>query len=257
MLNRTTKTILASAAGVALLGTTLATSAFAEGAFNVTIAGQQPNTPLVQLETSSVQNIAISNLPANVGLYALNCAIPSNPRSAPTQCDASADSLVYIPAIAQARDSVSANIRINGEFLGTNPNPQQGATPPAAVDCRASNTPGMPTCAVYILGAGRESANPAYLKVFPTSFKAVKSDRKQDSVKVTPANNSTVTTAGSDFSATTTSGLPVSVLSDNCRVADGKISALSDSGTCTVTLSTTGGRTFKPVVKTLTYQLAK
>ncbi len=247
--------LVAATAALALVWATSAVPAQAAGAFNATVAGAKNMTPLVALETSSVQPIEITNLPANVGIYALNCAVPANPRSAPTLCDSSPESLVYIPATTVARDSVSAKIKVNGEFYGTNPNPQTGASTNQSVDCRAAVAPGMGACAVYILGAGRESANPTYLRVFPTVFKSVKPDRKTDSITVTPKENSTITQAGQDFSATTVSGLTPSITGDNCSVRDGKITALVATGTCTLTITTTGGRNFKPLVTTATYKL--
>lgn len=247
--------LVAATAALAIVLATSAVPAQAAGTFNATVAGAKNMTPLVALETSSVQPIEITNLPANVGMYALNCAIPANPRSAPTLCDSSADSLVYIPATTADRDSVSAKIKVNGEFYGTNPNPQAGTSVKASVDCRAAVAPGMGACAVYLLGAGRDSANPTYLRVFPTVFKPVKSDRKTDAVTVTPKENSTITQAGQAFTATTVSGLTPSITGDNCSVRDGKITALVASGTCTLTITTTGGRNFKPLVTTKTYNL--
>jgi hypothetical protein len=247
--------LVAATAALALACTTAVLPAQAEGAFNATVAGARNMTPLVALETSSVQPIEVTNLPANVGLYALNCAVPMNPRSAPTLCDSSADSLVYIPATTVDRANVSAKIKVNGEFYGTNPNPQTGTSANQSVDCRAAAAPGMGACAVYILGAGRESANPTYLRIFPTVFTSVREDRKTDSVTVSPKSNATITQAGQKFSATTVSGLTPSITGDNCSVRDGKITALADSGTCTLTVTTTGGRNFKPLVATQTYNL--
>ena len=247
--------LVAATAALAIVVATSAVPAQAAGAYNATVAGAKNMTPLVALETSSVQPIEITNLPANVGIYALHCAVPANPRSAPTLCDSSADSLVYIPATTVDRDSIAAKIKVNGEFYGTNPNPQTGASVNQSVDCRAVVAPGMGACAVYILGAGRESANPTYLRVFPTAFKPVRADRKTDSVTVTPKANSTITQAGTDFSATTVSGLTPSITGDNCSVRDGKITALTTTGTCTLTITTTGGRNFKPLVTTQTYKL--
>jgi hypothetical protein len=249
------RNLVAATAALGIVWATSAVPAQAAGAFNATVAGAKNMTPLVALETSSVQPIEITNLPANVGIYALNCAVPANPRSAPTLCDSSPDSLVYIPATTVDRESVSAKIKVNGEFYGTNPNPQTGASTNQPVDCRAAVAPGMGACAVYILGAGRESANPTYLRVFPTVFKPVKSDRKTDSVTVTPKENSTITQAGQAFTATTLSGLTPSITGDNCSVRDGKITALAATGTCTLTITTTGGRNFKPLVTTKTYKL--
>ena len=252
--NRVGKLVAVTAA-VGMACVTAVVPAQAEGAFNATVAGVNNMTPLVALETSSVQPIDVTNLPANVGIYALHCAVPMNPRSAPTLCDSSADSAIYIPAIAADRATVAAKIKVNGEFYGSNPNPQPGASETKSVDCRVEAAPGMGSCAVYILGAGRESANPTYLRVFPTAFKAVRADRKTDAVKVSPKAGTTIDQDGQAFSATTTSGLTPSITGDNCSVRDGKITALANSGTCTLTITTTGGRNFKPLVETTTYKL--
>ena len=247
--------LVAVSAALAIVWATSAVPAQAAGPFNATVAGAKNMTPLVALETSSVQPIEITNLPANVGIYALNCAVPANPRSAPTLCDSSPDSLIYIPPTTVARDSISAKIKVNGEFYGSNPNPQTGALVNQPVDCRAAAAPGLGACAVYILGAGRESANPAYLRIFPTVYKPVRSDRKTDSVTLTPNVSTVITQAGQNFSAITVSGLTPSITGDNCSVRDGKITALVATGTCTLTITTTGGRNFKPLVTTATYKL--
>jgi len=247
--------LVAAASALVIACASAIVPAQAAGTFNTTVAGAKNMTPLVALETSSVQPIEATNLPANVGLYALHCAIPMNPRSAPTLCDSSTDSLIYIPATSTGRDIISAKIKVNGEFYGTNPNPQSGPSVNQSVDCRVVAAPGMGTCAVYILGAGRESANPTYLRVFPTVFKAVRTDRKTDSVTVSPKANSIITQAGQAFSATTLSGLTPSIMGDNCAVRDAKITALINTGTCTLTITATGGRNFKPLVTTQTYTL--
>jgi len=256
MLNKKrTGNLVAAIAALGLVCATAVAPAQAEGAFNATVAGANNMTPLVALETSSVQPVVVTNLPASVGLYALHCAVPMNPRSAPTLCDSSTDSVVYIPATAADRASLTAKIKVNGEFYGTNPNPQTGTSANASVDCRTEVAPGMGACAVYILGAGRESANPNYLRVFPTVFKSVRADRKTDQVKVRPKSGSKITEDGRAFSATTRSGLTPSITGDNCSVRDGKITALADSGTCTITIVTTGGRNFKPLVATRSFKL--
>ena len=256
--SRFTRLAIASATGLVLIGSALGTPASAAGSYNVTIAGFNNMTPMVALATSSVQPLVASNIPANVGIYALHCAVPANPRSAPTLCDNSIDSAVYLPATPAARDTVNANIKINGEFYGTNPNPQSGATAPASVDCRATTAPGTSACAVYILGAGRESANPAFMRVFPTVFSAVKADRQTDSITLTPKAGSTVSQTPSAFSAKTVSGLRPTITSSNCSFTanDTRIAGLAASGTCEVTMWTTGGKNFKPMVQTVTYTLS-
>lgn len=248
---------LIGAASLVIVGSAIGTSASAVGSYNATVAGFGNMTPLTALATSSEQPVVVTNLPANVGVYALHCAVPSNPRSAPTLCDSSAGSAVYIPATPQARDSVSADIKLNGEFYGTNPNPQSGATTPASVDCRATTAPGMSTCAVYILGAGRESANPAYMRVFPTVFSPVKADRKNDSVTVTPKSGGTITSTPIAFKVKTASGLTPTITSTECTVSDNdtKIAANAATGTCDVLITTTGGKNYKPLVTTVSYTL--
>lgn len=256
MLNKKrTGNLVAAISALGLACATAVVPAQAEGAFNATVAGVNNMAPLVALETSSVQAVAVTNLPANVGLYALHCAVPMNPRSAPTLCDSSTDSLVYIPATAADRAGVVAKIKVSGEFHGTNPNPQTGVGASQSVDCRVEVAPGIGACAVYILGAGRESANPTYLRVFPTAFTSVRADRKTDRVKVIPKTGATLTQKGRVFSATTRSGLTPSITGDNCSVRDGKITPLADSGTCTITIVTTGGKNYKPLVETRTFKL--
>jgi len=252
------KVVIAGVSAIALTTAGLTTSAAAAGPYNVTVAGYGSMTPLVALATSSMQPVVTTNLPANVGIYALHCAVPANPRSAPTLCDSSADSLIYIPAIPTARDRVESMLKVNGEFYGTNPNPQAGATESASVDCRATTAPGTSACAVYILGAGRDSANPAYLRVFPTVFSAVKADRKTDSVTLSPRAGSTVTQTPSAFSAKTASGLTPTITSTQCSFLenDKKIQALAGTGTCEVLITTTGGRNYKPLVQKVTYSLS-
>lgn len=254
---RIARTALAGAAGLVLIGSALGSTASAQGAYNVTVAGSNNMTPLVALASSSMQPVVASNLPANVGIYALHCAVPSNPRSAPTLCDSSTDSAIYIPAIPTARDTVNASIKVNGEFYGTNPNPQSGATEPASVDCRVPAAPGMSTCAVYIIGAGRDSANPAYLRVFPTVFSPVKADRKTDGVKLTPKRGSVLSESPIAFSAKTISGLKPTITSSQCVLSDNdtKIQGASASGICEVLITTTGGKNYKPLVQKVTYKL--
>ncbi len=248
---------IAGATGLVLIGSTLGSPASASGNYNVTVAGFTNMTPLVALASSSVQPVVATNIPANVGIYALHCAVPANPRSAPTLCDNSDGSVVYLPAVPAARDTVNATIKLNGEFYGTDPNPQSGVTAPTSVDCRAASGPGTSTCAVYILGAGRDSANPAYMRVFPTVFSSVKADRKSDSITLSPKAGSTVSRTPSVFSATTASGLTPTILSTNCSFTEQntRIAAIPASGTCEVTMWTTGGRNFKPMVQTVTYKL--
>ena len=69
--SRFTRLAIASATGFVLIGSALGTPASAAGSYNVTVAGFNNMTPLVALATSSVQPLVASNIPANVGIYAL------------------------------------------------------------------------------------------------------------------------------------------------------------------------------------------
>ena len=93
----------AAIAATVIAVATLAAPARAEGAYNATVAGQSSPTPLVALVSSSVLTVDVVNLPAGVGLYALHCKVPADPRQPPTVCDASNDALAYLPADAAAQ----------------------------------------------------------------------------------------------------------------------------------------------------------
>ena len=248
--------LVTAAAAIAVIATgPIAASASAATApFNATIAGVQGTgrVPLTALAQSSTQVIDVVNLPANVGLYALNCALPADPRQAPTQCDESADSLVYVPAIGADRPTLQVPIRVHAEFTGINPNPQAGPSVPAAVDCRAT------ACAVYVLGAGRESANPAYIRVWPTKFSPLTKDRVADRATVT-IDGTVVSQKGKkpsigakpvSFSVKTASGLAATVTGTNCSVKDGQLTALAASGACVLRITTTGGTSYRPLSQT-------
>jgi len=58
------------------------------------------------------------------------------------------------------------------------------------------------------------------------------------------------------FSVKTKSGLTAFAAGDNCTVAGGKITALKAEGTCTVRITTTGGKFYRPLVQTRTFALA-
>lgn len=231
-----------------------ASASAATAPFNATIAGVQGTgrVPLVALAQSSTQVVDVVNLPANVGLYALHCALPADPRQAPTQCDESADSLVYVPATTADRASLQIPIRVHAEFTGINPNPQAGAAAPAAVDCRAV------ACAVYVLGAGRESANPAYIRVWPTKFSPLTKARVADRATVT-INGTVVSNKGKkptvgakpvSITVKTASGLTPTVTGTNCSVKDGQLTALAPSGACVLRITTTGGTSYRPLSQT-------
>jgi hypothetical protein len=261
---RTTMRVAAAAVGIVLATTVLAGPAMAAGGYNATVAGQPSGTPLVNLATSSTQTVDIVNLPAGVGLYGLHCKVPADPRQPPTLCDSSAGSLNYLMADQADRATASFPLRVNGEFFGTNPNPTAGPSLGQSVDCRAdTGNPRMTTCAVYILGAGKESANPQWIRFFPTVFSPVRADRKNDSATIT--YNGAVLTKGAKpklslakpgtFTVATTSGLVPSVTGDKCSIKDGKITALQSNGACVVRLTTTGGRNVKPLVQVQVFKL--
>jgi len=273
-MSRRTKTglgTLSAAAGAVAIGAlalgALASPAIAADAvYNATIAGQRNYTSLVNLAPSSMQRVDVVNLPANVGLYALHCKMPADPRSAPTLCDSSTDSLAYLTATPDARATVGIPFKLNGEFLGTDPNPSSGASAGESVDCRVdSGNPRSTTCAVYVLGAGRDSANPAYMRIFPTVFSPVKSDRATDVATinlggmvvakgVTPKVSSAAPAA---IEVTLKSGLKPTLSSDNCSVTATTITALKSAGTCTVRIVSTGGANTKPLVTTQVFRLTK
>lgn len=249
------KSLMTVAAAVAVIAASAGVASAAAAPFNATIVGVQGTgrTPLAALAQSSTQTIDVTNLPANVGMYALHCALPANPRQAPTQCDESASALVYVPATAADRASLQVPIRVNAEFTGINPNPQSGDAGATPVDCRAV------ACAVYVLGAGRESANPAYIRVWPTSFTALTKPRKADRATVTIAGSvvtgkgakaATVSTTPVSFSVRTASGLVPTVTATNCAVKDGTLAALAPTGACVLRITTTGGTVYKPLQQT-------
>lgn len=258
--------VAVAGAAIALLGGMVAAPASAADTYNASIAGQRNFGPLVNLVQSSTLTVDVVNLPAGVGLYALHCKVPADPRSAPTVCDQSTDAAAYLPATADARATASLPIKVNAEFFGTNPNPTAVVVPGESVDCRAdTGNPRATTCAVYVLGAGKESANPTYLRVFPTVFKPLTAQRSNDAATITL--DGTVVKRGVTpklalnakvpFTVALASGLTPSVSADNCAIADGKITALKGQGTCIVRITSTGGNRFKPLVKTQVFRLTR
>jgi hypothetical protein len=230
--------------------------------FNATIQGYPTNTPLVELPPSMVLNVDVVNLPGAVGLYALNCEVPANPRSAPTNCDSAIGAQQYFPATGQDRAAFAMPLRVNAEFYGTNPNPTDGATnTPTFVDCRKPADRGT-TCGIYVLGAGREAANPAYLRFWPTAFSALTKERQAQRAVVTvdrkpyAAGTTLVKDRQTPFRVRLSSGLTPNLSSDNCRVTETAITALVDSGQCTVTITSSGGRNVRPFLRTLTFSLS-
>lgn len=258
--------IAAAAGAAALLGTVVAVPAQAADPFNATISGQRNFTPLVNLVSSSTLTVDATNLPANVGLYALNCEVPANPRSAPTNCDSAPGSLAYIPGIPADRATVAIPIKVNAEFFGTNPNPQTGASTYNLVDCRKPGaTPQATTCAVYVLGAGRESANPAYLRIWPTVFTPLTKERKGDTMTVTVdgkvvkrgAAATIKAGAATPLSVKLASGLPATVSSSTCAITDTTVTPLGDATTCTVIMTSNGGKNIKPFKRVQVLNVAK
>jgi hypothetical protein len=258
--------VAVAGATIALLGGLVAAPASAADAYNATVAGQRGFTPLVSLVQSSTLTVDVVNLPAAVGLYALHCKVPADPRSAPTVCDQSTDAAAYLPATDAARATASMPIKVNAEFYGTNPNPSTGVVTGESVDCRAdTGNPRATTCAVYVLGAGKESANPAYLRIFPTVFKPLTAQRSNDAATITLGDSvvkrgATPKLGVNDkvpFTVALKSGLTPSVSANNCTIADGTITALKNQGTCVVRITSTGGNVFKPLVKTQVFRLIK
>lgn len=259
-----TRLIALAGLSLAVAATVVAPPATAADPFNATVAGQRAFTPLVNLAPSSTLTVDVVNLPAGVGLYALHCKTPADPRQAPTVCDQSTGAAAYLPADAAARATVQIPVRVNGEFYGTNPNPTTGGVTGESVDCRVpTGNPRATTCSLYVLGAGRESANPTYLRVWPTAFSPVKADRRADVATVTLAGQ--VVAPGTApilrfgqsprFSVTLSSGLTPNLTADNCRIADGRITPLKADGTCTVTITSTGGKNVTPLVTTQAFRL--
>lgn len=258
--------VAVAGATVALLGGLVAAPASAADAYNATVAGQRGFTPLVNLVQSSTLTVDVVNLPAGVGLYALHCKVPTDPRSAPTVCDESPGAAAYLPSADAARATASLPIKVNAEFFGTNPNPSTGVVTGESVDCRAdTGNPRATTCAVYVLGAGRESANPAYLRIFPTVFKPLTAQRSNDAATITldgavVKRGATPKLGVNDkvpFTVALKSGLTPSVSANNCTIADGTITALKSQGTCVVRITSTGGTVFKPLVKTQVFRLTR
>lgn len=239
-------------------------SAIAADGFDATVAGQRGYSPLVNLVQSSTLTVDVRNLPSSVGLYALHCKVPSDPRQAPTVCDQSTGAAAYLPGVGEARATAALPIKVNAEFWGTNPNPASGVVTGESVDCRVpTGDPRSTTCALYVLGAGRESANPTYLRVFPTAFVAAKAARSNDVATITLAGKTVERGAKPTltldkpvpFSVSLKSGLTANVSSDTCSIKDGSITALKDQGACTVLITSTGGSNYKPLVKTQVFLL--
>lgn len=250
---------IAVAAGALALSTATLTPALADGAFDVTANGVANRGTVADLPASSSVALAVSNLPAGVGLYAFHCLVPPPGASPiPTRCDAGAGTLVYIVASTSAQ-TVTRPIVANAEFIGQNPNPQAGDSGTTNVNCRVDQ------CAIYTLGAGRDSANPAYIRFFSTQFAAVTPRAKDWGIamirgKVIKGDwQPKVSYAkASPFRVTLRSGLRADLQSDACQVSTaGKIRALKKSGTCTVTVTSSGNDEWAPFEREITFRLVK
>jgi hypothetical protein len=248
------------AAALAITATSLTAAqvASADG-FSVTANGIANRGTLADLPPSSTVTMAVANLPANVGLYAFHCLVPPPGASpVPTRCDAGEGTLMYV--VAQTSPQTTARpITVNAEFVGKNPNPQTGDTGTTDVNCAVD------ACAIYTLGAGRESANPVYVTTFSTKFAAV-SPRDADWAVATVrgqvikgAWQPRVSNArASNFVVTLKSGLTVSLASDACEVSQkGKIRALKKSGTCTVSITSPGNDQWAPYEREITFRLTR
>lgn len=246
------------AAALAVVATTLtAAQVAAANDFSVTANGVPNRGTLSDLPASSQVSLAVSNLPAGVGLYAFHCLVPPPGASpVPTRCDAGAGTLIYIVASAEAQTTVRP-LTTNAEFLGKNPNEMSPDKDTTQVNCRVD------ACAIYTLGAGRESANPAYVRFFSTKFAAAAPRNKDWAVAtvrgqiIKGAWQPRVSNAkASPFTVTLKSGLAASLSSDACEVSrEGRIRALGASGTCTVTITSSGNDEWAPFERELVFRL--
>ena len=248
------------AAALAVTATALTTAqvAVAED-FSVTANGVPTRGTLADLPPSSTVTMAVANLPANVGLYAFHCLVPPPGASPiPTRCDAGEGTLMYI--VAQTNPQTTTRpITVNAEFVGKNPTPQTGDTGTTDVNCAVD------TCAIYTLGAGRESANPAYVTTFSTTFAPV-GPRDPDWAVATIRGQiikgawqpRVSNSKASPFTVKLKSGLTASLASDACEVSKkGKIRALKKSGTCTVTSTSPGTDDWAPYEREISFRLVK
>lgn len=227
----------------------------ADPAYDVTVAGVANMGTVANLPSTSSVPVSIVNLPANVGLYLLHCALPANPMAPPTQCDAGEGALAFIQPTADLRPSLNETLRVNAAFEGRNPNPTDGDTGTTPIDCRTQK------CAIYVLGSGKDSANPAYLRIFMTQFAtggttadAMTVYLKNRAIK--QKNEFVVHYKKADpFRVVLKSGLTPDLSSDNCSISNGTIRALKKSGTCTVTVTSPGNATYAPFKGSITFRL--
>lgn len=249
---------LITAVGAAALVAATGATAQAAGAFSVTANGVPSMGTLSELPQTSDITLAVSNLPAGVGLYAFHCLVPPpGGDPTPTRCDDANGSLVYIPPAGD--QSPTTPITVNAQFQGKNPNPYSGDTGVTDVNCRQD------MCAVYTLGGGQASTDPTYVSVFFTQFAAV-GPQQADRVRATIRDH--VIKVGkapwvrystySPFVVTLKSGETPSISSDACDVTkDGKIRALKKSGTCTVTITSAGNNDYAPAEREIEFRLKK
>ena len=257
---RTMRLAAFGAAALAVTASLLTTAQVATADdFSVTANGVANRGTLADLPASSTVTMAVANLPANVGIYAFHCLVPPPGASpVPTRCDAGEGTLMYVVA-ATAPQTTTRPLTVNAEFVGKNPNPQGGDTGTTDVDCRTDR------CAIYTLGAGRESANPAYITTFGTTFAAV-GPRDRDWAVATIRGQvikgswqpKVSYAKASAFEVTLKSGLSANLESAACQVStEGKIRALKKSGTCTVTITSAGNDEWAPYEREITFRLVK
>ncbi len=247
-----------AALAVTATALTAAQAASADG-FSVTANGVANRGTLADLPASSTVTMAVANLPANVGLYAFHCLVPPPGASpVPTRCDAGEGTLMYVVA-ATTPQTTARPITVNAEFVGKNPNPQGGDTGTTDVDCRTDR------CAIYTLGAGRDSANPAYITTFATQFAEV-GPRDADWAVATIRGQiikgdwqpRVSNSRASAFTVALKSGLTASLASQDCQVSQaGTIRALKKSGTCTVTITSAGNDEWAPYEREITFRLTR
>jgi hypothetical protein len=157
-----------------------------------------------------------------------------------------------------AAQTVTRPITVNAEFVGKNPNDRAGDAGSTDVNCRVD------ICGIYTLGAGEESANPAYVSFFATSF-AQAVPRMKDSAVVKLDNR--VVRPGRDrtirygeavpFSVTLASGLTAALFSKKCDVRNGEIRALTRKGACAVQITSSGNEQYRPFRATVTFKIVK
>jgi hypothetical protein len=248
-----------TAAALAMTATTVSAAQGATAAdFSVTANGVANQGMIANLPSTSAVSLAVNNLPAGVGLYAFHCLVPPPGGSpVPTRCDSATDTVMYLMAQA-SEQTVTRAITVNAEFVGKNPNDRAGDAGSTDVNCRVD------TCAIYTLGAGRESTNPAYVSFFATSF-AQAAPRLKDSAVVKLDNR--VVRPGRDrairygeavpFSVTLASGLTATLSSKKCDVRNGEIRALTRNGACAVQITSSGNDEYRPFRATVTFKIVK